>query len=241
MLLQELRRRIEKRDRERLLYSLFPDDGPLRRDLYPKHMAFYEAGREHQERALLGGNRTGKSLGVGFEVVCHLVGWYPAWWLGRKYKRPVTAWICGEDVKAMRESIQPTYFGAPEALGTGLIPAESLIGKPTARSGVPEAYDSATIKHSSGGVSRAVLKSYDQGRESYQGAKIDIGVCDEEPPAPIYSEILTRTMATVPGEENGMLLSAFTPLKGVSETVLKFLPGGVIPVTEELRRTAWGW
>jgi phage terminase large subunit-like protein len=36
-------------------------------------------------------------------------------------------------------------------------------------------------------------------------------------------------------------MCSFTPLKGLSETVLMFLPGGVIPDTEEARRTAWGW
>jgi len=49
---------------------------------------------------------------------------------------------------------------------------------------------------------------------------------DEEPPIGIYSEFLTRTMATVPGEKNGLLMNTFTPLKGLSGVVLLFLPGG---------------
>ena len=48
-------------------------------------------------------------------------------------------------------------------------------------------------------------------------------------------------MSTRPDEENGTLMSAFTPLKGISEVVLQFLPGGAYPETEELRKEAWGW
>jgi phage terminase large subunit-like protein len=35
----------------------FPDDGPYRRELYPKHMAFLEAGKVHRERTLMGANQ----------------------------------------------------------------------------------------------------------------------------------------------------------------------------------------
>jgi len=38
------------------------------------------------------------------------------------------------------------------------------------------------------------LKSYDQGRESFQGTEQHVIWLDEEPPLPIYVEALTRTM-----------------------------------------------
>ena len=104
-----------------------------------------------------------------------------------------------------------------------------------------DAVDFVEIKHASGGMSRLVFKSYDQGRESFQASKVDVGLMDEEPPLHIYTEMLTRTLSTVPGEPNGLVLCAFTPLKGISETVLRFLPGGAYPATEELRMKAWGW
>lgn len=226
---QELKKRRTERERGRLLYRLYPDEGPLRRELYVKHLEFFASGVEHQERAFVAGNRTGKSTCVGYETVCHLIGYYPEWWVGRKFNRPTTAWICGVDAKAMRESLQVTLLGAPEDIGTGLLPRENIIGRPTARAGVPDAFDTLSVRHSSGGVSRATFKTYDQGRESYQGAKIDIILMDEEPPMSIYGEALMRTMATVPGEENGAMLCAFTPLLGLSEVVMAFMPaiGGV--------------
>ncbi len=66
--------------------------------------------------------------------------------------------------------------------------------------------------------------SYDQGRESFQGTELDLVWLDEEPPMAIYAECLIRTMTT-----NGMILCTFTPLLGLSDTVLSFLPNGKLP------------
>ena len=217
-----LQSELDRRTRENQIKLLYPDEGPLRRELYPKHLAFFAAGKQHNERGFLGGNRTGKSTCVGYEFTCHATGWYPHWWEGYRFNRPITAWLCGEDVKALRESLQLKLLGPANAVGTGLIPKANIIHT-TPRSGVPEAFDTLTIK-SAFGESRAIFKTYDQGRESYQGAKIDVGVCDEEPPLSVYTELLMRTMATAPGEENGLLMSAFTPLKGLSDVVRSFMP-----------------
>lgn len=195
-------------------------------------MAFFAAGREHNERGIIAGNRTGKSTACGYELVLHMTGLYAEiapWWPGRVIAEPGVWWVAGEDAKTVRDSVQKTLFGEFDALGTGLIPGECIVGRPTARSGVPDAFDSARIRHKSGGVSHLVLKSYDQKREAFQATKIKGGWLDEEPPIDIYSEFLTRTMATAPGEENGVAMSSFTPLKGISDVVLLFLPGGKVP------------
>jgi|SRR5712692_6569900 len=75
--------------------AYFPDAGPYRRALYPKHMAFLRAGRDHRERLFLAANRIGKSDLGAFEVACHLTGEYPKWWEGRVFTRPVRAWAAG--------------------------------------------------------------------------------------------------------------------------------------------------
>jgi hypothetical protein len=57
----------EHRQRSRTkIADIFPDAGPLRRDLYPKHIAFLAAGATHRERAMLAGNRCGKSLTAAY-------------------------------------------------------------------------------------------------------------------------------------------------------------------------------
>lgn len=225
--LHAMKSRISEALGRKRLYSLFPDEGPLRRELYPKHISFFEAGASHQERAFIAANRLGKTTAAAYEVTCHATGWYPDWWPGRRFSRPITCWACGEDAKSMRESIQPILLGYPlSPMGTGIIPADAIVGDPTKRAGVSEGIDSFVVRNSFGGTSRIVLKTFDMGRESYQGAKVDVVWLDEEPPLPIYNEALTRTMSTVPGEPNGIVLCTFTPLKGLSAVVMLYMPGG---------------
>jgi Terminase large subunit, T4likevirus-type, N-terminal len=188
------------RDHEahRLFYRLFPDTGVLRRELYEKHLSFFDAGRDHMERALIGANRSGKTFTAAYELVAHCLGEYPTWWTGKRFDLPVIAWVSGVDSKSIRKTLQVTLFGEKGKRGTGMFPAASIMST-TQRSGVPGAIDTAMIRHRSGGASRVVIKSYDQGRESYQSGKIQIAWADEEPPARIYSEVLTRLMSTTPG------------------------------------------
>jgi phage terminase large subunit-like protein len=86
---------------------------------------------------------------------------------------------------------------------------------------VPDTIEVLYVKHVSGNTSYCVFKSYDQRRESFQGTEQDVIWLDEEPPLDIYTECLLRTMTN-----NGMLMLTFTPLLGMSEVVLSFLPGG---------------
>lgn len=215
----------------RALFRLYPDDGPLARGRYPRHLEFFAAGLGHSERAFIAANRTGKTTCAGYEMALHLTGKYPEWWPGFRFDRPIAAWAAGEDIRSMRESVQPLLFGKTGELGTGLIPGDDIIGNPTMGRGVPDSIDSAQVRHVKGGSSRLVLKTYEQGREAFQAAAIDVGWCDEEPPQPIYTEMLTRLMSTVPGKPNGLMLCTFTPLKGMSDVVMKFLGEGATHAT----------
>lgn len=169
-------------------------------------------------------HNSGKTFGVSYEGTCHLTGWYPHWWTGRRFNRPVEMWAAGEDSKSVRESLQVTYLGKYENMGTGLIPARAIVNA-VPRTGVPEAVDLINIKHVKG-TSRLLFKSYDQRREAFQASKVDIVQFDEEPPADIYTEGLTRTMSTDPTQESGIVMCGFTPLKGLTGVVLSYMPGG---------------
>ena len=238
--LAEIAEMVERARSPRSIFDFFPGTGPMRRELYPKFMEFFAAGARHQERALIAANRCGKSICAGFELTLHATGRYPAWWIGRRFDRPIVAWACGEDVKTARDSIQKILIGPPEARGTGLIPPADL-ERTTARGGIPDAVDTIFVKHQRGGLSTITLKSYDSGREAFQAARIDVAWLDEEPPSSVYTEILTRTLSTTPGEPSGIVTCTFTPLLGISAVVLQFLPGGALPATEDDRRKAWGW
>lgn len=213
----------ERRIRTRKLFSYYPEQGPLRRELYVKHNQFFEAGARYRERLLMAANRIGKTEGVGgYEMTLHLTGKYPAWWNGKRFDHPIQAWAAGDTSKTVREIIQMKLLGPLHEKGTGLIPQE-LIVKTTPKAGVADAIDTIQVRHFSGGVSTLVLKSYDQKRISFQGTEIDIIWLDEEPPIDIYTECLLRTMTN-----NGILMLTFTPLMGMSDTVMAFLPGGQI-------------
>ncbi len=210
----------ERRKKRRKLWTVYPDEGPLRRALYPKHLQFFEAGKQHQERAAIAANRVGKSFGIGgFETTLHLTGRYPEWWPGRRFSHPVDIWAAGDTTETTRDIVQLILLGPPGECGTGLIPGDDIVGKPTHRGGVAEAVDSVRVRHVSGGASLLGFKSYDQGRRKFQGTAKHVIWLDEEPPQDVYSECMARLMTT-----RGLMISTFTPLEGLSEVVLKYLP-----------------
>lgn len=197
----------------------------MRRALYTKHLAFFSAGTEYRERLFLAANRVGKSEGVGgYELTLHLTGRYPEWWQGRRFNKPISAWAAGDTAKTTRDIIQRKLLGPTGDMGTGLIPSYCIDGRPLSKPGVPDAVEIVKIKHVSGGTSTLTLKSYDQRREAFQGTEQDVIWLDEEPPHNIYVECLMRTMTT-----DGLILCTFTPLQGLSDTVLHYLPNGRMP------------
>jgi phage terminase large subunit-like protein len=167
------------------------------------------------------GNRCGKTVAGAYELTCHLTGLYPHWWVGKRFNRPIKAWACGQSNKTVREILQTELVGKLNDFGTGMIPA-SLILHRTSKAGIAEALDSVYVKHVTGGTSSVTLKSYEEGPTGYYGASIDFGWADEEPPASIWTEMLMRTMTT-----DGACILSFTPLAGLSEVVLSFLPNGL--------------
>lgn len=234
----------QRRQAQRLFYELYPEHdkpwtGPsimgglvqpgqilYSRHKYPRHMEWLAAGAKYRERCASMGNRCGKTFGLGgYEVACHLTGLYPPWWEGRRFDHPISAWAAGDTYETTRDIIQLTllgeitYSGARKVMdGRGIIPGH-LLGDPTWRSGVANLVDTIKIKHSSGGWSTLGLKSYDQGRKAFQGTGRHAIWLDEEPPMDVYNECLIRT-ATL----NGITMLTFTPLSGLSEVVLSFLP-----------------
>jgi phage terminase large subunit-like protein len=206
----------------------FPKDGPYARELYPKHLEFFRAGAKHRFRMLSGGNGSGKSYSMGYELSLHATGLYPDWWEGRKLRKPQTIWIVAESAALFRDSLQKVLFGNPgEELGTGLIPKDSIIST-GAMPGVTGAIGSALVKHKNGHVVSIVLKTFDMRRENLQAANVDVVAFDEEPPEDVYEECVMRTRGTKT-KDPGFVMLAFTPLKGLTNVVLQYLPNGVFP------------
>jgi phage terminase large subunit-like protein len=211
----------DRRTSRRKLWSLFPDTGPLRRELYVKHLEFFRLGAAHNERCFMAGNRVGKTDGGGFEATLHFTGRYPDWWEGRRFSRPISAWVAGKTGETTRDVVQQALLGPVGAWGTGLIPGDDIV-RVRPRSGIADAVDTVQVRHVSGAVSRVKFKSYDQGRQSFEGSKQDLVWMDEEPPFDVYGEALLRTASTVPGQPGGLIMCTFTPMLGLSETALYF-------------------
>lgn len=213
----------QRREKQRKIWTYFPETGPLRRELYRKHAEFFLAGLDFRVRLALCANRVGKTETMGgYEVACHLTGEYPSWWPGRRFHRPVRWWAAGDTAKTTRDAIQEKMLGPWAERGTGLILGERIVNV-SPKQGIAEAAEIVTVKHRSGGNSQLVFKSFDQGRRSFQGTEQDGIWLDEECPQEIYEESLLRTMTN-----NGMIVLTFTPLMGLTELIQDFLEDGDI-------------
>lgn len=188
---------------------------------YTKQKEFMEAGATKRERLLMAGNQLGKTEIGAYETALHLTGLYPPDWKGRRWDRPTKCWAAGETSMVVRDAQQKKLCGEPgveDMFGSGMIPKHLFIEKPSLARGVTDAFDTVQVRHKSGGISVLRFKSYEQGRTKFQAETLDFVWCDEEPDLSIYSECLTRITAT-----QGMVFATFTPLKGMSMVVQRFM------------------
>lgn len=189
---------------------------------YAKQVEFHAAGKSNRERLLMAANQVGKTLAAGAEVAMHLTGRYPSWWAGYVALKPEPWWASGVTSESTRDNPQRILLGRIGCIGTGMIPKDAIVDV-NPRRGVPDAMDTVIVKHGGGGDVQSSecqlgFKSYDQGREKWQGETLGGVWYDEEPPEDIYTEGLTRTNV---GLRPTMI--TFTPLQGMSAVVRRFL------------------
>jgi phage terminase large subunit-like protein len=188
---------------------------------YEKQKEFHRDGTRYSQRLLGAGNQTGKTYCGSREMAMHLTGRYPDGWDGIVFDEPVVAWVAGVSGEVIRDTTQKLLVGRmqePESIGTEAIPKDCIIETVRAL-GVKHLLDHVKVRHASGGTSLCFFKSYEKGREKFQGESIDIIWFDEEPPEEIYSEGLTRTNN---GQHGQKAMTTFTPLKGMSTIVYEF-------------------
>jgi phage terminase large subunit-like protein len=208
----------QHRNKYNKIITLFTDKGETRRELYPKHLKFFSAGKENRQRLLMAANRVGKTMAAGVELTYHLTGLYPTWWQGHRFETNNDWWVAGKDSNTVRSILQELLLGPVGDFGTGLIPKDLLdfdTLKDAKKASTP--ITKFRVKHKIGTYSTVEFKSYDAGRKSFEGTQKSIWL-DEEPPLSVYTECLLRTMTG-----NNLLMMTFTPLQGISETVMNFL------------------
>lgn len=170
----------------------------------------------------MAGNQLGKTLSAGAETAMHVTGRYSDNWPGLVKTSQFHCWVSGVTGESTRDNPQRILYGPLGAPGTGMIPKDA-IKDVSPRRGLADALDTMVVRFGGGGDVQAGdtiigFKSYDQGREKWQGPTLGLVWCDEEPPEDIYTEGLTRTnVGLCP------MFITFTPLKGMSNVVKRFV------------------
>ena len=207
-----------KHKAERQIDNYFTKTGKNTVDNYKKQVQFFNAGSTHHQRLFIAANRCGKSHSMGCELVWHLTGEYPWFWKGKRFKGATEWWCCGVNARDVKVVLQDLLLGKVGEFGQGLIPKANLdmdTMKEAQRMETP--VNSFRVKHITGGWSTVEFKTYEQGRQSFQGTARSIWL-DEECPQDIYTECLTRTAT-----DDNILVMTFTPLKGPTPLIKDFL------------------
>ena len=186
---------------------------------YEWQVDFHNSGAHYVERCLMAANQVGKTRTGGAETAIHATGFYPDWWEGKRFSRPIECWVGSETNQSSRDIVQKELIGDSDA--PGWIPPDRIIKINYRQCGIPSVAESVLVRHKSGGVSKVGFMTYEQGRRKWQGVKMDVLWMDEEPPNDVFSEALIRLIA-----KQGIMYLTFTPLEGVGDTVRHFIDGG---------------
>jgi phage terminase large subunit-like protein len=191
------------------------------------------------ERMLRAGNQLGKTHSVGAELAMHACQIYfdgtDGWWKGRKFltkphiERPFDfiGWAGSTTSLATRDGIQAKLLGdirSQGGLGSGLIPLDSIVARPTMARGITDLVDTVTIRREDGGTAIIRQKTAEQERRAWQGESVDVTWLDEDfGTDEVYGEVQARSVAT-----RGIIMVSMTPMLGLSPIRKRFkekLPG----------------
>ena len=176
-------------------------DGYNREKTHKKQLLFH--GCDKRIRFVFGGNRSGKTECGAVECVYMLRGIHPH----RANKADVSGWAVSVSFEVQREVAQKKLLRyLKKEWIHDIVMADGKKGAP--EYGV---IDSIVVKNIFGGLSVLTFKSYEQGREKFQGAGLDFVWFDEEPPRDIYDECRMRVF-----DKKGDIFCTMTPLKGLT-------------------------
>lgn len=204
------------------------------------------------EKMLRAGNQMGKTHGGSAEMAFHALSFYPEWYTGRRFvvppkiERPYDfiGWAGCTTSGKTRDGVQVKLLGDVRqqgGLGTGMIPLDNIVGKPTMARGIADFVDTATLRRETGGNAVIRFKTFEMGRPAWQGEPVDVVWGDEdpdegsadgggEPPGDIYSECQARLTTT-----RGIIIWTMSPMIGLSPIRRHFK--GKAPGTAEVLMT----
>lgn len=175
------------------------------------------------EKMLRAGNQQGKTHATSAEDAMHAIAFYPDWFKGRKFLAPpkierpyeFVGWYGCTTSGMTRDGVQTKLLGdlrAPGGLGTGAIPLDNIVGRPTMARGISDFVDTINIRRETGGKAVFRGKTFEMGREAWQVEAVDLIHGDEDPgDFEIYEECQARLTTT-----DGMIIWSMTPVLGTT-------------------------
>lgn len=145
-------------------------------------------------RALFWGNRVGKTEWGAQETARVALGEHE--WI-----QPGEIWACGPSYDEQKDTIQKKLLN--------YLPETKILDRTWIRKGLLK---ELVIDAGNGRTSKITFKSYEQGREKFQGAGKVLIWFDEEPPKDIYDEGFVRQEAGI----SLHIILTMTPIKGMT-------------------------
>jgi phage terminase large subunit-like protein len=199
-----------------------------------------------REVMLRAANQSGKTTAASAQLTFDALAFYPDWYRGRRFIEPpkierpfdFLGWAGCTTTTKVRDGVQLKLLGNIRddgGLGSGLIPLDNIVGKPAMSRGIQDLCDSVTLRRETGGSAVIRFKSYEAGREAWQGEAVDEILIDEDisrTDASIFGEAVARLITT-----NGRIICSMTPLLGVSPLRRRFIQK--TPGTREILMTLY--
>jgi len=207
-----------------------------------KQRAFHNATA--REALLRAGNQCGKTFAGGAQMAMDALAMYPDWYEGRRFLKPPPierpfewlGWAACDTSATTRAGVQTKLLGdlsQDDGLGTGLIPLDNIVGKPSMARGIADFVDSVSLRRETGGTAVIRFKTYEQGRKAFQGEPVDLVWPDEdEGDDSLQGEMLARLTTT-----NGRIIRTMTPVIGMTPVRRRFKEQ--TPGTIEILMTIW--
>jgi phage terminase large subunit-like protein len=157
------------------------------------------------------------------------LGLYPDWYQGRRFETPppiersvdFLGWVASTTSTTTRDGAQTKLLGdvrQQDGLGTGMIPLDNIVGRPTMARGISDFVDTVTLQRDSGGRALIRFKTFEMDRKAFQGESVDSAWLDEDPgDDSVYGECLARLTAT-----RGQIVFSATPTLGLTPIRKRF-------------------
>ena len=179
-------------------------------------------------------NQSGKSYAVCTALSVIATGLYDETpgYTGKRYASPISCIVAGQTAELVRDSLQLLLLGDFELFeeestkatlsGTGLIPG-NLVVRYSRKKAPSDSIDTVFIRHKSGGLSKIMFKSYDQGYQRFSARTLDLVVLDEDPGFGEGKKIVSECKMRIQ-VRNGDLWFSLTPTLGMTPVSQMFYP-----------------